>query len=292
MVLGFIAGRWLDVNLHSIARLNIFIILPFVSFGAMMRIEFNASYLLLPIVLYALSTLISLGSYHLVKKFKTDGTANLVGAGGVNGNALYFGLPVILALFGPQGAGIYLFMNLGPQINNITLAYYLVARGQFSIRQSLVRLAKFPVIYALVAGLVANACGFELNDVALKYWEYSSGSIVFLGMMMIGIGAAKIKKLSFDWALISLLFAVKFVPWPIGVLAFIWLDNHLLHQFDSVIHQILIVFSVMPLIGNLVAYASEHNLYPEKAAMAVILSSIATVVIIPVTYWLMSQFGV
>ena len=39
--------------------------------------------------------------------------------------------------------------------------------------------------------------------------------------------------------------------------------------------------------GNLVAYASEHDLYPEKAATAVILSSLATIIMIPAIYWLM-----
>ncbi len=39
--LGYIAGRWLDVNIHSIAQTLIFLIAPIVTFGAMTRLKFE-----------------------------------------------------------------------------------------------------------------------------------------------------------------------------------------------------------------------------------------------------------
>ena len=37
------------------------------------------------------------------------GQKNLIAASGVSGNATYFGLPIITALFGAEGLAIYLF---------------------------------------------------------------------------------------------------------------------------------------------------------------------------------------
>lgn len=284
IALGYISGRWLDVNLHSVARLNLFIFLPIVSLGAMIRIEFNPTYIILPLTMMGISYAISLSAYTLSKHFWKDGTANLMGAAGVNGNAIYFGLPLIIAMFGPEGAGIYLFLNLGPQINNMTLAYYLVARGQFSVKQSLFKVLLFPVIHAIWIGLLLNFFGVHMSGVFQKYWEYASGCNIFLGMMMIGIGIAKIPKLTFDYKQIFAFFLIKFVLWPAAVLTFVILDIQLLHLFDSKVHQILIFFSVMPLIGNLVAYAAEYNLHPEKTAAAVLMSSVATIIIVPAAY--------
>lgn len=123
IVLGYISGRWLDVNLHSVARLNLYIFLPIVTMGAMVKMELNPAYMLLPIVMMGISYAIVLISYNAAQKVWTDGTANVIAAGGANGNAMYFGLPLIIAMFGTAGTGIYLLMNLGPQINNLTLAY-------------------------------------------------------------------------------------------------------------------------------------------------------------------------
>lgn len=292
IALGYISGRWLDVNLHSVARLNLYIFLPIVTMGAMVKMNFNPTYVLLPFVMMGISYTIALSSYAIAKRFWTDGTANLIGAGGVNGNALYFGLPLVIAMFGSAGAGIYVLMNMGPQINNNTLAYYLVARGKFTVKESLLKLLRFPVIHALWFGLLLNFLGVEMDGVWQKYWEYATGCNVFSGMMMIGIAIGKLPKLTFDWTLIAVLFTIKFLMWPLFVSGFVGLDLLVLHLFNTQVHQIMLFFSVMPLIGNLVAYAAEHNLHPEKTAAAVLASAIATIVIVPTAYALMVWVGV
>ncbi len=290
--LGFIAGRWLDVNLHSVARINIFILLPIVMFGAIVKMDFNPTYILLPIALWGVSTSIAMGSYKALQKFWHDGSANLVGAGGVNGNAIYFGLPLIMTLFGPEMAGIYLFMNLGPQINNITLAYFITARGKYNIADSYKKLLRFPALYATCLAIIINLSGGSLPDVGLQYWQYAAGSITFLGMMMIGIALGKLDRIAFDAKLVAALFVSKFLIWPLACLALITLDQTVFKLFDLEVYQIFLIFSVMPLIGNLVAYAAEYNLHPERAAAAVLVSTLFTLISIPAIFVVMKLIGI
>ena len=54
-----------------------------------------------------------------------------------------------------------------------------------------------------------------------------------------------------------------------------------LRAFDPVIHQMMIIFTCVPLAGNLVAYAARLNLQPEKVATVILLSSLAAIVILP-----------
>jgi malate permease and related proteins len=131
-----------------------------------------------------------------------------------------------------------------------------------------------------------------MDGVWSKYWEYATGCNVFSGMMMIGIAIGKLPKITFDWPLIGVLFLVKFLLWPLFVGVFVALDIFVLHLFDHQVYQIMLFFSVMPLIGNLVAYAAEHNLHPEKTAAAVLASSVATLVIIPCAYLVMLWLGI
>ena len=292
MALGFIAGRWLGVNLHSIARLLMYIIAPLVFLGAMIRLDFQPAYILLPVIAMALSYLITFGVYQCARLFWHDGMANLIGGASVNGNAIYFGLPVILALFGPAGVAVYLFMNLGPAINNFTLGYYLVARGKFSVRDSWIKLAKFPVIYAVVTGIGLNLSGVALGVVAEKYWNYASGSMVMLGMMMIGVGLSKIRAVEFNIFQMLAFLGMRFLIWPLGALSLVMLDRHVFGLFGSQIHQMALIFSVMPIFGNLVAYASEHKLYPERAAAAVLISTLFTLIAIPVMLATIERLGI
>lgn len=285
IALGFIAGRWMDVNPHSIARILIFFLSPIVTFGAILNIEFNATYILLPFVLFCISTFISLGSYWVAKFFWKNGNANLIGAGGVNGNSLYFGVPIVTALLGPAGLGIWILMNLGPSINNFTLSYYLTARGNFSVKDSLYKVLKMPVLHAAILAIITNNLGYKLPELGVTYWNYATGAFVILGMMMIGITLGKQKKFSVDIKLISGFFLSKFAVWPLFLFTIIAIDRQFFNFYDADIHLLLALFSAMPLIGNLVAYATENNLHPERAATAVLISTIAALVTIPASYF-------
>lgn len=279
--LGYIAGRWLQVNLPSIARINIFILLPVVMVGAMARMEFDPQYLLLPVLLWLISLCAVFLSYRVGKLFWQDGNANLLGAGSANGNTIYFGLTPILLLFGPAGVGIYLFMNLGPQVNNLTLAYFLAARGHHTLRQSLKKTLRFPAVHAAWIGLLCNFLGWTPEGIVLKYWEHATGAIVWLGMMMIGIALGKFEKLEIDFRLLGAFVLSKFGLWPALCGLFVWLDVTFLGLFERDIHKMILLFSVMPVMGNLVAYATEHDLHPQRAATVVLITTLLTLFTVP-----------
>lgn len=281
IALGFIAGRWMDVNLTSIAKLLIFFLSPVVTFGAILNIDFNPSYILLPILLFIISTFVSLSSFRISKIFFKDGNANLIGASGVNGNSLYFGIPVVGALFGPEGVGIWVLMNLGPSINNFTLAYYLTARGKSSVKNSIIKLTKVPTIYAAIISIILNIYNFNMPNVGITYWNYSTGAFVILGMMMIGIALSKQSGFQLDFKLLSSFFITKFFIWPLLIIGLIALDQLYFQLYHEKIYTLMILFSVMPLIGNLVAYAAENNLHPERAAAAVLISTVFAIFTVP-----------
>ena len=45
----------------------------------------------------------------------------------------------------------------------------------------------------------------------------------------------------------------------------------------------------MPVMGNLVAYAAEYDVYPEKAATGVLATSLFAIIAIPATYLIATQ---
>ena len=289
--LGYIAGRWLDVNLHSLARVAIFIISPVVIFGAVAQIDFDPRYALLPFIILGISLAITLPVYALAKRRWEDNTANLIGLGSVSGNTGYFGLPVVLALYGPEWASVYLFMNFATTVSENVLGYFLAARGHHTVRESLLKVAKLPALYALAAGLAWNFSGLALPDIAERYWTYATGTWIFIGMMLIGVALSKMQTFEFDTRLLGWLFTSKFVLWPALALAVIIADKYLFGLFSETVHGLILIMTSVPLMANLVAFAAQLNLHPEKAATAVLLSTVFALVSMPAVFWLAQMAG-
>ncbi len=281
IALGFISGRWLDVNLHSMAIVAIYILAPIVNFGALARMEFTPEYMLLPVFAFSASSIIGIVAYNIAKVTWKNNRANLVGMASVVGNTMYFGLPVVLALLGEQWAGVYALLNLGIFLNEVGLGYFFGARGNATMKGALIKVLKLPVIYAIIFGLIYNLSGLELPDAFLRYWNYAIGAWVFIGMMIIGVALGKLEKLEVDWKLLFNLFIPKFVAWPLAGFGLVLADLHYLHWYGNEVHTMLVIITSVPLAGNLVAYSATLKLHPEKAAAAVLISTILGIFTVP-----------
>ncbi len=289
--LGFISGRWMDVNLPSMATVAIYILAPIVNFGAIAQMKFTPEYIALPIIFFIGSALIGTVSYLTAHKIWKNNTANLIGMGSVTGNTMYFGLPVILALLGPEWAGIYALLNLGTFLNEVGLGYFFGARGNATLKGALLKVLKLPVIHAIWLGLLYNLSGFDLPESFMRYWEYSIGAWVIIGMMIIGVALSKQSKLEIDFKLLIGMSTPKFILWPLFGFGVIMIDRLYFNAFSFEIYQMLAVFCAVPLAGNLVAYATTLDLHPEKTAATVLISTILALITVPLAVVLVQLLG-
>ncbi len=291
IALGFIAGKWMDVNLPSMATVAIYILAPIVNFGAMAQMNFTPEYIALPIIFFLGSCTIGLISYNAAIKLWKNNTANLIGMGSVTGNTMYFGLPVILALLGPEWLGVYALLNLGTFLNEVGLGYFFGARGHATLKGALIKVLKLPVIHAIWLGLFYNLSGLPLPESFTRYWDYSIGAWVIIGMMIIGVALAKQSKLEIDVNLMLSMFTPKFVLWPLFGFAMIALDRMYFNAFEPEVHLMLAVMTTVPLAGNLVAYAATLNLHPERAAAVVLFSTLFAFITVPLAVVLLQLFS-
>lgn len=278
---GYVAGRWMDVNLHSMAIVAIYFLAPMVNFGAMMKLEFDAAYAALPFIMLAGSAAIGCITYWFAQRRWKDNSANLISMSSVTGNTGYFGLPIILALFDEKYAGIYLLINAALILSELGLGYYFGARGHADVRGAIIKVLKLPVVYAIALGLSLNAMNIALPPLVERYTDYATGAWVLIGMMLIGIALGKQEKITFEPRLIKWLFTAKFVLWPLFGAAFIAADILVFGLYEPKIHALVAIFCSVPLAGNLVAYATNLNLRPERVAGAVLASTLLALFTVP-----------
>lgn len=287
IALGFIAGRWCGIDRHSLANFAIYILMPAVAFGYIGQLELRPSYLLLPTIYYGVCVIAGFTFMHIGKTIYGDSRANIIALCASMGNTGYMGLPLALMLFDEKIVALYIFTMMGGNMYEATFGYYFAARGHFDIKQSLIKVAKFPTLYALIAGLAYNMLGGSFNEMAMDYLDYFKGAYIIVGMMIIGIAMAGIERLEIAWRFMALGLSGKLIALPALVLGAIMIDKLALGLFSDDIHNALLIMAIVPPAANIAAFASQMNVHPEKAATTILLSTIFALFYIPLIVMVM-----
>ena len=282
MLTGFLAGRFLSVSAETIANLLIYVISPVVYLGYVSTVPISISTLSLPVLVFVLCTVMEVVFYFFSRLFFRDATVNLVAVSAATANSGYFGIPLFLLLFGDQDLGVYMLAITGMLIFQLTLGYYVIARGNFTVADSLKKMLTLPPVYAVIIGVILSVTHTSLPPVVVDMIGNFRSAYMVLGVMMIGLSIAGIRHFSIDWRYISITFFAKFLVWPLLVAIVIGADRYMFRMFNPLIYNCLIILAVVPLLVDLVLFATQLRVEPEKAATGVFLSTLFALVYIPV----------
>ena len=104
-----------------------------------------------------------------------------------------------------------------------------------------------------------------------------------LGMGLIGL---RNSEGNFDIKFMTITYVLKFIFWPLAMIGVIYLDKTFFMFLNEDLYKVLFLFAIVPLAGNTVTLAVLLNAKPEKASLAVFLSTVISVVTIPLyIYW-------
>jgi len=285
IILGYISTKYLHITREAITNLLIYILGPIVVFSATISVKIDLAILFLPVFFYIFCSIIAFVSLFIFKNSWNDPTGNILSFSIGTGNTGYFGIPLAVIFFPPYLADIYIFTVLASLLYESTTGFYVTAKGNFTVKQSIQKILRLPLIYAFIAGVLFNILGFSIPDELTSYTAQFKGAYGILGMMLIGMGliGLNLKKGSdLDFKFISILFISKFIFWPLAILAIIYLDKTVFMFLNEDLYKVMFLFSIVPLAGNTVTLAVLLNAKPEKASFAVLLSTMLSIVYIPI----------
>lgn len=278
--LGWLCARRLAVDPRPIATLLIYLIAPLTFFRGLTLGGPTSAYLLLTMGTFAAASLVCLVVLRLVRPFFPAQEAALLAFSGGTGNTGYFGLPIAMVLLPPEGVTLYLFCLLGVTLYEFTVGFYISARGQFSVRQSLAKIVRLPLIYAFLAALASSGLGLTIPEAVMEGLEVFPPTYTLLGMMIIGMTLGRVSIREVDIRFIVACFTVRYLLWPLlaGVLT---LGLRASLAISDSLALALLLIGVVPMAANVVVVAMELSIRPEKGAVAVLLTTLAAPLLIP-----------
>jgi predicted permease len=282
MVLGYVAGKFLRPDTKSIATVTIYLVSPMVFFMTVAKMHVNMGAILMPAISLGLAIGVAMAVLKLSKSYLDTKGQYLSALMAGTSNWGYFGIPIAFALFDPSQVALYVLIGFGTQIFENSFGVYFVSRGNMSPLESIKNVFKFPVLYAIVLGISVSYTGLQIPVLSTdEFFNYFKGAYVVLGMMMIGLGLADMHKITIDKRFLATAFAVKFLIFPLAAICLIWLDKHILMIFGQAFYAPFMLFSLMPMAANNIAFATKFDMDPGRVSVAVVVTTLFALVYIP-----------
>ncbi|WP_075882027.1 AEC family transporter [Vreelandella massiliensis] len=278
--LGWLAAQTLRVDPRPIATLLVYLVAPLTFFRALMAGGPTPDYLLLTLILFTVSSAIALSVRALAGRHFGAQEGALLAFSAGTGNTGYFGLPVAMIVLPPEGVTLYLFCILGITLYEFTVGFYVSARGQFSVRQSLTKIARLPLVYAFLAALLLSHLNVALPTALMTSLDVFPATYTLLGMMIIGMTLSQVTLAAWDPRLVAACVVLRYGLWPLATLAIVLLLQHVVALSPALAMAILLL-GVVPMAANVVVVAMELGIAPQKGALAVLITTLMAPFLIP-----------
>lgn len=281
IIVGFLAGRFANVNRESIASLLFYFISPIVFFSIPAGTNLTLNTINITIVTFVSSTILAVFSYYFFGRYWQDYTRNMIVFSSGNANTGHFMLPIAASLFDDYTLSMYMMAIVGISIFESSIGFYLIFQNANTTKENLLRLIKLPMLNAFILGCILSYFGFILPDFLDDFIYNMRSAYSVLGMIMVGLGLSQIKHIDIDLKFTAATFLAKFVFYPVLIHIFILLDKFIFHLYGTSEYEALQLLSVAPLASNLIVISSLQNFYPERVAMTVFLSILFSVFYVP-----------
>ena len=189
-------------------------------------------------------------------------------------NAGFLGTPVAEGIWGGKGVLLAAIFLIPQRIFMWTagIGFFQKENGKHAVK----KLLKNPCIDAVIIGLILMVTQFRLPSVMDRAVMAFSNCNTGMSMFLIGMIASRIKPRDCMNKEILYLTAVRLLLLPLTVL----LSCHALHAND-LSTGVSVILTAMPVGGTTAVLAAKHNRNPEFASSCVAVSTVLSLIAIP-----------
>ncbi len=294
VLLGFICGRLVDIQLQGLAWLNFFVIyiaLPPLFFQLLSKTPVSEFSNLLFLFSASGATLcVFMLVFCIARLLRRGGTrvAAIQGLAASYGNIGYMGPPLAIAAFGPEAGVPVALLFCFENTLHFTMIPLLMTLGD-SKRQQWLRvflrifknILSHPFIIATIVGLMAAYFQIKVAQPVDQFLDSLAGAAAPCALFALGVNAAlkPLKRVPLDLAYIV---PIKLIVHPVLVFfAVSWIPG----IADIWVYS-AVLLATLPAATNVFVLAQQYQVWEQRASSAVVVSTLFSVFTITVYLYL------
>lgn len=267
---GFALQRWQRLDKRVLSRVVLNVFSPCLVFSSLISSELPAPELL-ELAAFALLNILAMGivaliAAQLLRLNRSQTMAFLIVLMFVNGGN--YGLTLNQFRYGGEGlarAVVYYTMST---LTVYTLGLFIASMGQLSWRDSLKRLAQFPVVYAAVLAVIVYSLDLTLPLPLLRSIEVAGAGAIPVMLVVLGMQLADLRRMT-DWRLALPAVFLRLLAGPVVALGMISLLG-----LQGLGRSTSIIEASMPTAVLTIVLATEFDLQPTAVTSIVVLSTL------------------
>lgn len=283
--LGFLIGKRLEIDSQQLGRLLFNVLSPALVFHSLTTttispLEFGQLFFVMTVFVSGMA-LLALVTARFQSESKIERAGFVLSAMWPNDGNL--GLPLISFAFGPDVLARGVIFYVAVSILNYTLGLFVASRGQSSGRQAMMKIAKVPMIYAVIAGLVINLTHIVLPLPFDRSITLLSQATIPLMLVMLGVQLGQAQRLKqprlIFWVVGLRLVASPFVALVLGVIS----------GLNPLALVAFIMQASMPVAVATIIFASEFQLDSDQVVGSVLVSTLVSPITLSVLILLLQK---
>ncbi|WP_078381684.1 AEC family transporter [Sutcliffiella halmapala] len=283
--IGFIGQKTLGFDTKALSKMALYLLSPVLVFRTFYTNQFTSEhlYIVLYTVILCFSLILFVYLLSWLKKYSRAETCGLILSASFMNNGNY-GTPLALLLFGVVGFEYAVVLMVAQQMLMATVGVYYAAKGSpesDGFRSAVRAVVKMPIMYGAALGLLFQYLAVPVSVSIMEAVHLVADATIPVIMVILGMQLAKISIRTTKKEKLFYAVSTKLVISPI--IAFL---ITLVLPVDLMIKQLMIVMAAMPAAANTTMYAVEFNTEPEFVSSATLVSTLLTLVTLPVLFWL------
>ncbi|WP_339149417.1 MULTISPECIES: AEC family transporter [unclassified Sutcliffiella] len=283
--IGFIGQKTIGFDVKALSKMAMYLLSPILVFRTFYVNEFSSDHLYIIIYCCLLCFSLIIFTYFVAwaRKYSKSETCGLILSSSFMNNGNY-GTPVALLLFGAAGFEYAIVLMVIQSLLMATVGVYYAAKGSpdnDGIRSALMSVVKMPIMYGAIIGLLFQGLSVPVSKQIMQAVHLVADATIPVIMVILGMQLAKISIRTTAKEKLLYALSIKLIVSPF--IAFLFT---LVLPVDPMIKQLMIIMAAMPAAANTTMYALEFNTEPEFVSSATLISTLLTLITLPLMFWL------
>ena len=283
--IGAAAYRCLDLDRRTVSRLSVYVFLPPLFFSQLTRLEIGGG-VVAQVALFGLLLLgvMALAGFCYARLCNIRQTGDYV-LSATFFNAFNLGFPFSLFAFGEEGltlASLLVAVNFLPHNG---FAVYVAARGHMSTRQAFRTMLRMPLLYAILLAIGMRMAGLSLPVFLQVPMDQLGTAGIPSILICVGMEIATLRIRRVDAGLLGLIL-LRLCGGPLAA----W-GLTLVLGIGGLLQSVLILLAGMPGAMAPVVYARMFGGNAESLTQAVLWSTLASALTLPILVSLLQRSG-